>query len=132
MTFPLFDLAGLRALVTGSSQGIGLALARGLAQHGAEVVLNGRDRAKLDDAVRELADTGARVSASDFDVTDADAVKRGVDAIEGSTGPIDILINNAGMQFRSPLEEFPVERWEQLLKTNVSSAFYVGQASPTT
>jgi gluconate 5-dehydrogenase len=89
--------------VTGSSQGIGLA------EHGAEVVLNGRDRAKLDAAVRELADTGARVSAGDFDVTDADAVKRGVDAIEGSTGPIDILINNAGMQFRSPLEEFPVE-----------------------
>ncbi len=82
--------------MTGSSQGIGLA------EHGAEVVLNGRDRAKLDAAVRELADTGARVSAGDFDVTEADAVKRGVDAI-------DILINNAGMQFRSPLEEFPVE-----------------------
>ncbi|WP_430259542.1 SDR family oxidoreductase [Neorhizobium sp. IRS_2294] len=128
MTFPLFDLTGLRALVTGSSQGIGLALARGLAEHGAEVVLNGRDRAKLDVAVRELTDTGARVLASDFDVTDADAVKRGVDAIESVVGPIDILINNAGMQFRSPLEEFPVDRWEQLLKTNISSAFYVGQA----
>jgi gluconate 5-dehydrogenase len=128
MMFPLFDLAGLRALVTGSSQGIGLALARGLAQHGAEVVLNGRDRAKLDAAVRELVDSGARVSAGDFDVTDADAVKRGVDGIESDVGPIDILINNAGMQFRSPLEEFPVDRWEQLLKTNISSAFYVGQA----
>ncbi len=128
MTFPLFDLAGLRALVTGSSQGIGLALARGLVEHGAEVVLNGRDRAKLEVAVRELADTGAQVSASVFDVTDADAVKRGVDGIEGSTGPIDILVNNAGMQFRSPLEEFPVHRWEQLMKTNISSAFYVGQA----
>ncbi len=128
MTFPLFDLAGLRALVTGSSQGIGFALARGLAEHGAEVVLNGRNQRKLDVAVRELADIGVRVSASDFDVTDADAVKRGVDAIEGSTGPIDILINNAGMQFRGPLEEFPVDRWEGLLKTNISSAFYVGQA----
>jgi gluconate 5-dehydrogenase len=128
MTFPLFDLTGLRALVTGSSQGIGLALARGLAEHGAEVVLNGRDRSKLDAAMRELADAGARVSASDFDVTDADAVKRGVDAIESDVGPIDILVNNAGMQFRSPLEEFPADRWEQLLKTNISSAFYVGQA----
>jgi gluconate 5-dehydrogenase len=128
MTFPLFDLTGLRALVTGSSQGIGLALARGLAEHGADVVLNGRDRGKLDAAVRELVDEGARVSASDFDVTDADAVKRGVDAIESDVGPIDILINNAGTQFRSPLEEFPVDRWEQLLKTNISSAFYVGQA----
>lgn len=128
MMFPLFDLTGLRALVTGSSQGIGLALARGLAAHGAEVVLNGRDRSKLDAAMRELADAGARVSASDFDVTDADAVKRGVDAIESDVGPIDILVNNAGMQFRSPLEEFPADRWEQLLKTNISSAFYVGQA----
>ncbi|MBA8801479.1 gluconate 5-dehydrogenase [Agrobacterium sp. RC10-4-1] len=128
MTFPLFDLTGLRALVTGSSQGIGLALARGLAEHGAEVVLNGRDRSKLDAAMRELADAGARVSASDFDVTDAEAVKRGVDAIESDVGPIDILVNNAGMQFRSPLEEFPADRWEQLLKTNISSAFYVGQA----
>lgn len=128
MTFPLFDLTGLRALVTGSSQGIGLALARGLAEHGAEVVLNGRDRSKLDAAMRELADAGARVSASDFDVTDADAVKRGVDAIESDVGPMDILVNNAGMQFRSPLEEFPADRWEQLLKTNISSAFYVGQA----
>lgn len=126
--FPLFDLTGLRALVTGSSQGIGLALARGLAEHGAEVVLNGRDRGKLDAAVRELARAGARVSASDFDVTDAEAVKRGVDTIETAIGPIDILINNAGMQFRSPLEEFPADRWEQLLKTNISSAFYVGQA----
>jgi len=128
MTLPLFDLTGLRALVTGSSQGIGLALARGLAEHGAEVVLNGRDRGKLDAAMRELAGAGARVSASDFDVTDTDAVKRGVDAIESDVGPIDILVNNAGMQFRSPLEEFPADRWEQLLRTNISSAFYVGQA----
>ncbi len=128
MTFPLFDLTGQRALITGSSQGIGLALARGLAEHGAEVVLNGRDRRKLDDAARGLAEAGAQVSACDFDVTDADAVKRGVDAIESDVGPIDILINNAGMQFRSPLEEFPADRWEQLLKTNISSAFYVGQA----
>jgi gluconate 5-dehydrogenase len=128
MTFPLFDLTGQRALITGSSQGIGLALARGLAEHGAKVVLNGRDRRKLDDAARGLAEAGAQVSACDFDVTDADAVKHGVDAIESDVGPIDILINNAGMQFRSPLEEFPADRWEQLLKTNISSAFYVGQA----
>ncbi|MFB9948340.1 SDR family oxidoreductase [Rhizobium puerariae] len=128
MPFSLFDLSGRRALVTGSSQGIGFALAAGLAAHGAEVVLNGRDRVKLDAAVRQLADAGATVSASDFDVTDAEAVKRGVDAIEAGIGPIDILINNAGMQFRTPLEDFPADRWEQLLKTNISSVFYVGQA----
>ena len=128
MTFPLFDLAGQRALVTGSSQGIGFALAKGLAEHGAAIILNGRDPAKLQAAARQLKDAGATVSMSDFDATDAEAVKRGIDTIEQDIGPIDILINNAGMQFRTPLEDFPVDRWEQLLKTNISSVFYVGQA----
>jgi gluconate 5-dehydrogenase len=128
MAYPLFDLTGSRALVTGSSQGIGFALARGLAEHGASIVLNGRDRARLETAAGQLKKTGATVSVSDFDVTDAEAVKRGVDAIEAEVGAIDILVNNAGMQFRSPLEDFPIDRWEQLLKTNVSSVFYVGQA----
>ncbi|KPF41449.1 SDR family oxidoreductase [Rhizobium sp. AAP43] len=128
MTSPLFDLTGRRALITGSSQGIGFALAAGLAAHGAEVVLNGRDRVKLDAAVTSLQDAGFKASASDFDVTDGEAVAAGVAAIEADIGPIDILINNAGMQFRSPLEDFPADSWEQLLKTNVSSVFYVGQA----
>lgn len=128
MSFPLFDLSGRRALVTGSSQGIGLALAKGLAEHGAAVVLNGRDKAKLEAAARQLKEIGAIVSISDFDVTDGEAVKRGVDAVEQDIGAIDILINNAGMQFRAPLEDFPADRWEQLLKTNISSVFYVGQA----
>ncbi|MDP9810741.1 gluconate 5-dehydrogenase [Rhizobium tibeticum] len=128
MSFPLFDLSGRRALVTGSSQGIGLALASGLAQHGASVVLNGRDTSKLEATARALRDAGYDVAVGVFDVTDASAVKRGVDEIEAAIGPIDILVNNAGMQFRTPLEDFPAERWEQLLKTNVSSVFYVGQA----
>ncbi|MEK1894224.1 MAG: SDR family oxidoreductase [Rhizobium sp.] len=128
MSFPLFDLSGRRALVTGSSQGIGLALASGLAEHGASVVLNGRDTSKLEVTARALRDAGHDVAVGVFDVTDASAVKRGVDEIEAAIGPIDILINNAGMQFRTPLEDFPAERWEQLLKTNVSSVFYVGQA----
>lgn len=128
MSFPLFDLAGRRALVTGSSQGIGLALARGLAEHGAAIILNGRDRGKLEGAAKSLAEAGHDISVSDFDVTDHEAVRRGVDTIERDVGAIDILVNNAGMQFRTPLEDFPVDRWEQLLKTNLSSAFYVGQA----
>lgn len=128
MAFPLFDLSGQRVLVTGSSQGIGLALAKGVAAHGAAVVLNGRDRGKLDAAALEVGNAGAEVATSDFDVTDYEAVKRGIDSIEQDVGPIDILINNAGMQFRTPLEDFPADRWEQLLKTNVSSVFYVGQA----
>ena len=128
MVFELFNLKGKRALVTGSSQGIGFALAQGLAEHGAEIVLNGRDAGKLAAAAATLTDAGHKVSVAGFDVTNAEAVRNGVEAIEKNAGAIDILVNNAGMQFRSPLEEFPVEKWEQLLATNISSAFYVGQA----
>jgi len=128
VAFELFDLTGKRALVTGSSQGIGFAIAQGLAEHGAEVVLNGRDGIKLDAAAMRLASRGHKVSVAGFDVTVADAVTEGVATIERNTGALDILVNNAGMQFRSPLEDFPAERWEQLLATNVSSVFYVGQA----
>jgi gluconate 5-dehydrogenase len=128
MAFELFDLTGKRALVTGSSQGIGFAIAQGLAEHGAEVVLNARDEARLNAAAAKLKATGHKVSVARFDVTAADAVKDAIAAIERSAGPIDILFNNAGMQFRAPLEDFPAEMWEQLLRTNVSSAFYVGQA----
>ncbi len=128
MSFPLFDLSGRRALVTGSSQGIGFAIAAGLAEHGAAIVLNGRDKAKLDAAADQLRTAGHVVSVAPFDVTDATAVQEGVAAIERDIGPIDILVNNAGMQFRSPLEDFPVDRWEQLLRTNVSSVFYVAQS----
>ncbi|MBP7003045.1 SDR family oxidoreductase [Amaricoccus sp.] len=122
MSFPLFDLSGRRALVTGSSQGIGLALAAGLAAHGATVVLNGRDEGKLAAAAAGIPGAGAAA----FDVTDPDAAAAGVAAVLAA-GPIDILVNNAGMQFRTPLEDFPVERWQQLLATNVSSVFYVSQ-----
>jgi len=128
VAFELFNLAGKRALVTGSSQGIGLAIARGLAEHGAAVVLNGRDRAKLDAAAASLKAAGHEVAVAGFDVTAPDSVRDGVAHVEQSIGAIDILVNNAGMQFRTPLEDFPAEKWEELFRTNVSSAFYVGQA----
>jgi gluconate 5-dehydrogenase len=127
MSFPLFSLEGRRALVTGSSQGIGFALAKGLAEHGAAIVLNGRDPGKIEVAAAKLSAGGHKVSTAIFDVTSAEAVRNGIEAIEGES-PIDILINNAGMQFRTPLEDFPADRWEQLLTTNISSVFYVGQA----
>jgi gluconate 5-dehydrogenase len=128
VAFELFDLTGRRALVTGSSQGIGFAIAQGLADHGAEVVLNGRDRDKLAAAAARLAARDSKVSAMSFDVTSPAAVADGVAAIEATVGAIDILVNNAGMQFRSPLENFPAEQWERLLATNVSSVFYVARA----
>ena len=128
VAFPLFDLTGRRALVTGSSQGIGYALARGLAEHGAKIVLNGRAREKVEAAAERLRADGFEVSVAAFDVTDQKAVAEGIAAIERDIGPIDILINNAGMQFRAPLEDFSADKWDEMLRTNVSSIFYVGQA----
>ena len=128
MTAKHFDLSNRICLITGSSQGIGLALARGLAGYGARVVLNGRDPGKLADARDQLRADGIAVEMAAFDVTRRDDVVAGVDGIETGLGPIDILINNAGMQFRTPLEDYPADRWEQLLATNVSSVFYTSQA----
>ncbi|KMO12562.1 SDR family oxidoreductase [Methylobacterium indicum] len=128
MSTALFDLSGRRALVTGSSQGIGLSLALGLGRAGAAIVLNGRDAAKLDGAVTELRNEGITAEAAAFDVTDAGAVKAGIDRIEAEIGPLDILVNNAGIQRRAPLEEYSVETWHELMRTNLDSVFYVGQA----
>ena len=124
----LFSLAGKSALVTGSSQGIGLALARGLARAGARIVLNGRDAAKLQEAAGVLAADGAQALVLPFDVTSHGAVRTAIDGFEAGHGPIDILINNAGMQHRTPLEEFPADAFERLLQTNIASVFHVGQA----
>jgi gluconate 5-dehydrogenase len=124
----LFDLSGRTALITGSSQGIGYALAAGLAKAGANLVLNGRDETRLADAAARLADTGATIHQLVFDVTDHASARAAVDGFEASVGPIDICVNNAGMQHRAPLEDFPADAFEQLLRTNISSVFNVGQA----
>jgi gluconate 5-dehydrogenase len=127
MTFPLFDLSNRTALITGSSMGIGHALARGLAEHGATVIVNGRNEERAQQAANTISSAGGRASVCAFDVTDADAVNSAIAKLE-SERPIDILINNAGMQHRTPLEEFPDDKWELLLKTNVTSAYLVGKA----
>lgn len=124
----LFDLTGRTALVTGSSMGIGFALAQGLAEAGAKIVLNARDAARLEESAERLRASGAEVDELVFDVTDAASVQEAVNAYEEAKGRIDILVNNAGMQHRTPLEDFPVEAFDRLMRTNVNSAFYVGQA----
>jgi gluconate 5-dehydrogenase len=124
MSHPMFDLTGRRALITGASQGIGFALAEGLAEAGALVVINGRDRARAEAAAARIP--GAE--ALSFDVTDHDGARAAVDGYEAAGKPIDILVNNAGIQHRAPLEDYPPDAFERLLQTNIASVFHVGQA----
>ena len=123
-----FNLAGRTALITGSSAGIGFALARGLAQAGARVILNARNAAKLEAAAEVLRAEGLQVLTAAFDVTSGEAVTAAVARIEAEIGAIDILVNNAGMQRRAPLDQFAEADWHELMKTNVDSVFLVGQA----
>ena len=122
-----FRLDGRLALITGSSAGIGLALARGLGQAGAALVLNGRDAARLTAAQQLLAAEGLRVHARAFDVCDGAAVEAAVADIENEIGAIDILVNNAGMTRRAPFHDMPSADWQTILRTNVDSVFCVGQ-----
>ena len=124
---PNFDLTGRVALVTGSSKGIGFSLSKGLAKAGARLVMNGRNENDLEAAADTLRATGAQVDTLSFDVTDPTAVREAVNDYE-RVGQIDILINNAGMQHRGPLEDFETDAFDHLMRTNVNSAFYVGQA----
>tara|TARA_B100001094_G_C17944213_1_gene677205 strand:- start:28 stop:798 length:771 start_codon:yes stop_codon:yes gene_type:complete len=123
----LFNLKGKKTLITGSSQGIGYALAKGLDAAGAEIILNGRNKDKLDQAAKSLTPKHNLYQLS-FDVTDQNETNKAINKFENEIGPIEILINNAGMQYRTPLEDFPVDMFEQLLKTNISSVFNVSQA----
>ena len=123
-----FRLDGRIALVTGSSASIGLALARGLAQAGATVVLNGRNPTRLEQAAAALKSEGLDVHSRCFDVTEGDAVAQAVAEIEERIGPIEILVNNAGMQRRMPLQDFSHAHWHELMRTNLDSVFFMGQA----
>ncbi|TDN92373.1 SDR family oxidoreductase [Microbacterium sp. BK668] len=124
----MFDLTGRTALVTGSSQGIGRALAQGLAGAGATVIVHGRDAAKAARTAEEIASAvGRRVHSAVFDVTDPMAVDAGIQALEEEHDVVDILVNNAGIQRRAPITEFRDEDWTELVSTNLSSVFYVSR-----
>ncbi len=123
----LFDLTGRVALVTGSNAGLGFAMARGLAQAGASVVLNGRSAEKLSAAGETLRDEGLRVDSEPFDVTSPEQVDAGVAAIERRCGKVDILVNNAGIQRRAPLLEMSDADWNAVIETNLTAAFAVAR-----
>lgn len=123
----IFNVRGKTALVTGSTGGLGNSLARGLAKHGATVILNGRNREKLSKKVRELSDEGYHVFGYPFDVTDSDQVKDAVARMEREVGAIDILVNNAGITLRAPLETFSEEDWNSVIGVNLTGAFLVAR-----
>jgi gluconate 5-dehydrogenase len=124
----LFGLNDRIALITGSSGGIGAAIAGGLAEAGASVVVNGRNAGKVAAVVDRILAAGGRAHAAVFDVTDSAQVREGVARIEREIGAIDILFNNAGIQRRMPLEDFPEATWRELMSANLDSVFFVGQA----
>jgi gluconate 5-dehydrogenase len=123
----LFDLHGRITLLTGSRRGLGFALARGMGQAGARIVLNARDGALLDEAVETLRGEGLDVFRCAFDVTDEQAVDAGVKQIEAEVGPIDVLVNNAGIQRRGELASLSESDWREVLATNLTGPFLIAQ-----
>lgn len=124
----LFNLKDKTALITGSGSGIGLSLAEGLAGAGAKIILNGRNREKLDMAAQKLEKQGAKVIKLVFDVTDSKSVKKAIGKFENEQGAIDILINNAGINIRGPFADFDENEWKKVLDINVNGAMIVSQA----
>ena len=123
----LFDLAGRTALVTGSSRGLGRAMAEGLAQAGAALVLNGADAGRVTAAATELRSAGHTVHEAPFDVTDEPAILAAFEKLDLAGVAVDILINNAGIQFRRPMVDLATEDWRRVIETNLTSAFVVGR-----
>ena len=119
----LFSLDGRVALVTGSSRGLGFAMAEALAAHGALVTLNGRDPAALEAKVAALRAQGRRAEAAPFDVTDGSAAAAALRALAERHGRLDILVNNAGIQHRVPLTEWADGDWERVIGANLSACF---------
>ncbi|PAU78331.1 SDR family oxidoreductase [Halomonas salipaludis] len=127
MSIELFDLTGKTALITGSSRGLGRAFAEGLAAAGARVILNGVNEERLAVAAQEMTEAGYRVDVAAFDVTDDAGVREAFEHFDRDGVAIDILINNAGIQFRKAMLELETADWQRVLDVNLTSAFVVGR-----
>lgn len=124
----LFDLTGKTALITGSSRGLGYAIAEGMAQAGATVILNGRNAENLKETYDDFTAKGYPVHSALFNVTDESEIRAQVAHIQDTVGTIDILVNNAGIQYRQPLEEFDVQQWRNVIDVNLNGVFLTTQA----
>lgn len=124
----LFNLKGKTALITGSTGGIGHALAKGLCENGATVILNGRDKDKLEQQVLEFKSVGYTVYGYCFDITDSSQINEVIEDVNRNIGTIEILVNNAGVTIRSPLEDFNDSDWEKIININLTGAYKVSKA----
>lgn len=127
MSLSLFDLSGKTALITGATHGLGMSMAEGLAAAGARIIVNGRDKTKLDEAIANYAAAGISAHGYLFDVTDEAAVEKQIELIESEMGPIDILVNNAGIIRRTPVLEMKLADWEQVLKIDLTGPFIMSK-----
>ena len=127
MSTDLFDLSGRTALVTGSSRGLGRAIADGMAKAGARLVINGTDAARVEAAVAEFRAAGHAAEGAAFDVTDEATILKSFESFDEKGIAIDVLVNNAGIQRRKPLVEFSTEEWRKVIETNLTSAFVIGR-----
>jgi gluconate 5-dehydrogenase len=124
----LFSLAGKNVLITGSAQGIGYLLATGLGKYGAQIIVNDINQERADAAVDKLRAADIRAVAAPFNVTKKDEIDAAIARIEAQTGPIDVLVNNAGIQRRHPFTEFPEQEWNDVIAVNQTAVFLVSQA----
>lgn len=123
----LFDLTGKRALITGGTHGLGMAMAKGLGQAGATLIINGHTKDKMDQALTEYANVGCEASGYLFDVTNEAAVVQAIEQIEKEIGSIDIVINNAGIIVRTPLLELTVEDFRKVVDIDLTGPFIVSK-----
>jgi len=123
----MFDLTGKRALVTGASHGLGMAMAIGLGKAGAELIISGRSMKKLEEAAKEYVREGLKVHNYEFDVTDDNQVKNTIDLIEKEVGPVDILVNNAGIIKRVPIQDMETEDFRAVIDVDLVGPFIVSK-----